>query len=101
MTADEAIFHITTPDAWAQAQASGQVVPESLAIEGFVHCSTASQLEGTIARHFAGAAELVVLRLRRDLLEDELRWEQSGHGGTYPHLYRPISVAEVAEAIPR
>jgi uncharacterized protein (DUF952 family) len=101
MTADEAIFHITTPDAWAAAQEAGEVVPESLATEGFVHCSTASQLDGTIARHFAGAAALVVLRLRRDLLDDELRWEQAGHGGSYPHLYRPISVSEVAEAIPR
>lgn len=96
----DAIFHITTPESWAVAQATGAVVPSSLAAEGFVHCSTAAQLDGTLARHFTAAEELVLLRLRRDLLDPELRWEGSTHGGAYPHLYRPIAVSEVAEALP-
>ena len=97
---DEAIFHITTPEAWAAAHAVGEVAPFSLADEGFVHCSTEAQLEGTIGRHFEGHDELLLLRLRRDLVDPELRWEQAGHGGAYPHLYRPIALSEVAEAIP-
>ena len=98
--AGEAIFHITTAEGWAEAAQTGRVVPASLASEGFVHCSTASQLAGTLERHFADAGELVLLRLRRDVLDPDLRWEPSGHGGVYPHLYRPIAVAEVAEALP-
>ena len=93
-----AIFHITTPAAWERALASGQVEPDSLASEGFVHCSTAEQLEGTLARHFSDAADVVLLRLRRDALDQDLRWERSNHGGHYPHLYRPIQLDEVAEA---
>ena len=100
MTAGEAIFHITTPDGWAAAQAAGVVRPPSLAEEGFVHCSTESQLAATIGRHFVDAAELVLLRLRREVLDDELRWEAARHGESYPHLYRPIALDEVAEAIP-
>lgn len=99
-SSSEAIFHIATPESWAAAQAVGEVAPFSLADEGFVHCSTESQLEGTIARHFGAHDELVLLRLRRDALDAELRWEEAGHGGAYPHLYRPISLSEVAEAIP-
>jgi uncharacterized protein (DUF952 family) len=100
MTA-EPIFHITTREGWATAQRTGEVAPASLAEEGFVHCSTASQLEGSIERHFAGAGELVVLRLHRDRLEDELRWEEARAGERYPHLYRPIALSEVDEARPR
>lgn len=96
----EPVFHITTPDAWADAQAAGALSPPSLAAEGFVHCSTADQLDGTLARHFASAEELLLLRLRRDLLEPELRWEEASHGGSYPHLYRPIALNEVAEVLP-
>ncbi|HEY9555938.1 MAG TPA: DUF952 domain-containing protein [Acidimicrobiales bacterium] len=97
--APDDVFHITTAAGWAGAQSDGEVAPASLADEGFVHCSTGDQLTGTIERHFPGATDLVVLRLRRDLLDPELRWEESGHG-TYPHLYRPITLAEVAEATP-
>ena len=99
-SSDEPIFHITTPEAWAASESVGEVAPFSLASEGFVHCSTESQLEGTIERHFGAHDELVLLRLRRDLLHAELRWEQSRHGDSYPHLYRPITLSEVAEAIP-
>src|SRR3546814_16846887 len=95
----DGLFHRTTAEAWAGAQSAGEVAPASLADEGFVHCSTGDQLTGTIERHFPGATDLVVLRLRRDLLDPELRWEESGHG-TYPHLYRPITPAAVAEATP-
>lgn len=94
------VFHITTPHEWAQALEMAVVAPRSLEAEGFIHCSTASQLDATIARHFAGASELVLLRLRRDLLEPELRWEPGGNGALYPHLYRPLRVAEVDDAIP-
>ena len=98
---DEAVFHITTAQEWEAAQRTGEVVPASLAEEGFVHCSTESQLEGSIERHFAGVPDLVVLRLHRDRLEAELRWEEARSGERYPHLYRPIAVAEVAEAVAR
>src|SRR3546814_5541076 len=85
LMAPDDVFHITTAAGWAGAQSDGEVAPASLADEGFVHCSTGDQLTGTIERHFPGATDLVVLRLRRDLLDPELRWEESGHG-TYPHL---------------
>lgn len=95
-----AIFHLATPEEWVVAQASGRVAPASLAHEGFVHCSTDLQLTGTIQRHFGGVDELVLLRLHEERLADELRWEESRPGEPYPHLYRAIELAEVAEAIP-
>ncbi|HEV8115562.1 MAG TPA: DUF952 domain-containing protein [Acidimicrobiales bacterium] len=95
-----AIFHLATPEQWAAAQASGTVAPPSLATEGFVHCSTDDQLDGTIERHFAGVDELLLLRLHEEGLGDDLRWEESRPGERYPHLYRAIELPEVAEAIP-
>ncbi len=94
------IFHLATPTEWATAQATGSVAPVSLASEGFVHCSTEAQLEDTIQRHFAGVDELVLLRLHAADLGDALRWEESRPGEAFPHVYRAIALAEVAEAIP-
>lgn len=95
-----AIFHLATPAEWTAAQASGSVAPPSLATEGFVHCSTGAQLDDTITRHFAGAEELVLLRLRHDDVSDALRWEESRPGEAFPHVYRAIRLDEVVEIVP-
>lgn len=95
-----AIFHLATPAAWATARATGTIAPPSLTTEGFVHCSTEDQLEGTIARHFGGVDELLLLRLREDGLGGALRWEESHPGERFPHVYRAIAVDEVDEVVP-
>lgn len=96
---DEAVFHLTTPEGWAAARATGEVVPPGFADEGFVHCSTGAQLAGTIGRHFAGHDHLVLLRLHVDAISADLRWEESRPGATFPHVHRPLVLADVAEAI--
>ena len=95
----DAIFHLTTPSEWAVAHDSGSVVPAGFAAEGFVHCSTSAQLAGTIERHFGGHDELLLLRLHLDAIQADLRWEESRPGSTYPHVYRPLVLADVAEVV--
>lgn len=63
--------------------------------DGFIHLSTPDQLPGTLERHFAGAAGLVVADLR--LADDPaLRWERSRGGALFPHLHRALRAADVA-----
>jgi uncharacterized protein (DUF952 family) len=94
------ILHITTPSAWAEAQDAGVVPVESLTSEGFVHCSTREQLAGTLARHFAGTGELLVLVLDVARVSSLLRWEESRPGEEYPHLYGPLPVDAVVSTEP-
>jgi uncharacterized protein (DUF952 family) len=94
----EAIFHITTRVAWASAQDTGEVAPDSLATEGFVHCSTEAQVPGSIERHFAGHDDLVLLRLRDDAVAADLRWDEGRPGELFPHVYRALRLTDVAEA---
>lgn len=96
---DLEVFHLATPDEWATARATGSVAPPSLATEGFVHCSTADQVDDTIARHFTSVDALVLLRLRVAELGDALRWEESRPGEAFPHVYRAIAVDEVVDAV--
>ena len=91
------IYHLATPPELAEAQQRGSVAPRSLAVEGFIHCSTPAQLAATIERHYAGAAELAVLHLDPITLGDALVWEESRPGEVYPHVYREISIDEVVE----
>jgi uncharacterized protein (DUF952 family) len=92
-TADP-IFHITTQEQWNHAALAGKYQADSLVTEGFIHCSTAAQVESSGRRHFAGQAGLVVLTIDPDKLRWELRWEDS-HGEIFPHLYGPLDVEAV------
>ena len=89
------ILHIATPSEWAAAMRTGQVAPPSLATEGFVHCSTRTQLAGTLGRHFAGAGPLVLLVLDEAAIAPDLRWEEGLPGERFPHVYAPIPVTAV------
>jgi uncharacterized protein (DUF952 family) len=63
--------------------------------DGFVHLSTADQLEGTLARHFAGQADLQLVALDVAALGEALRWEPARDGARFPHLYAPVTLETV------
>jgi uncharacterized protein (DUF952 family) len=90
------IYKIFRADEWAALEREGETLgaPVDLA-DGFVHFSTADQVQETAARHFAGAAGLVLLTCDADAMGDDLRWEPSRGGALFPHLYRPLRMADV------
>lgn len=90
-----ALFKIFRAAEWAAFEALGQFEGSADDLrDGFVHLSTAAQLEGTLARHFAGETGLVVAEVA--VAEDPaLRWETSRGGALFPHLYRPLRRADV------
>lgn len=61
--------------------------------DGFIHLSTADQVPGTLAAHFAGQEDLVLLTLDAERLGLDLRWEASRDGALFPHLYAPLDLA--------
>lgn len=63
--------------------------------DGFIHLSTAAQVAETAARHFATESDLVLVALDADRLGPDLRWEPSRGGALFPHLYRPLRIADV------
>lgn len=90
------IFHLLAPEEWAAAVEADTYAPASLAAEGFVHFSFADQVEGSAARHFGTATELVVLEVRVPRGDAALRVEDTyGTGTEYPHLYAPLAVSDV------
>ncbi|MGE3621709.1 MAG: DUF952 domain-containing protein [Acidimicrobiia bacterium] len=95
----DVVVHVTTPEAWAEARDRGEVVPPSLATEGFVHCSTPAQVAATIARHLGGVPDLLLLHVAVAGIAD-LRWEAPPDrpDERYPHVYGPIPLDAVVAA---
>jgi uncharacterized protein (DUF952 family) len=90
------IYKVLRPAEWAELQRVGHSpgAPADRA-DGFVHFSTAPQLPGTLARHFAGERGLVLAAVDAAALGTALRWEPSRGGDLFPHLYRDLAVADI------
>lgn len=81
---------LTGREAGALAEGSYAGSPLDLA-HGFMHLSTAEQLQGTLERHFAGRSDLVLAAIDLDMLGDAIRWEPSRGGALFPHLYGALA----------
>ncbi len=70
--------------------------------DGYIHFSTAMQVAGTLAKHFAGGQGLLLVSVESDDLGEALRWEVSRGGELFPHLYAelPVSAARAVREIP-
>ncbi len=90
------IYKICGEALWREAKAAGQFVGAPVDLrDGFIHFSTAAQLAGTAAKHFAGATNLLLLAVDGDALGAALKWEVSRGGELFPHLYAPLPLSAV------
>ncbi len=95
------IYKICPSSLWRAAEKAGVFTgsPVDLA-DGFIHFSTARQVAETAARHFAGAADLVLAAIDESRLGGRVRYEPSRGGDLFPHLYEPLDLAAVLWARP-
>jgi len=97
------IYHITTHKEWNEAMKTGQLVAASLALEGFIHCSTKEQVDGVLNRYFKGKTDLVKLTIDADNLTNRLQYDLAPSiGQEFPHVYGSINLSAVmiVEEIP-
>lgn len=89
-------FKILTADQWAQFQADGVLAGAPVDLQdGFIHLSTASQLQGTLDKHFAGQGGLIIAEVDLNALGDLVRWEVSRGGELFPHVYAALPMAAI------
>ncbi len=96
----ELIYHITTPAKWADAQAKGQYEADTLATEGYMHCSTQDQVAGVLDRFFKGQSNLLKLVIDRAKVERPLIFELAGSiNEVFPHIHGPLNLDAVVEVV--
>ena len=90
------IYKILRADEWAALSEFGTTggAPIDIA-DGFIHFSTADQVQDTLDKHFAGETGLVLLAYDSDRLGDSLKWEPAREGQEFPHLYSALPLADV------
>lgn len=85
---DPIAYKILTANQLAVLEHEGNFVgaPVDLA-DGYIHLSTAAQVEETLARHFAGQHGLQLAAIDLEALGDAVKWEESRGGQLFPHVY--------------
>jgi len=90
------IYKICDATAWREAERAQRFRGARVDLrDGFIHFSTAAQVAETAAKHFAGAADLVLVAVDAGALGEALRWKPSRGGALFPHLYGPLPLAAV------
>ena len=93
---DEMICHICRREEWDAAQARGLYHGSSQdRADGFIHFSSAAQVEASAAKHRAGQDGLVLLSVSAAALGPALKWEPSRGGALFPHLYGALPLSAV------
>jgi uncharacterized protein (DUF952 family) len=95
------VFKIVSRASWVAAVEAGHYQGSADdRRDGFIHLSTARQVPGTLARHFRGKDDLILVALDAASLGSALKWEPSRGGELFPHLYGPLDVALSEDAWP-
>jgi uncharacterized protein (DUF952 family) len=93
------ILHITSRSQWQQSQQDGEYRAPSLDSEGFIHCSRPEQILRVANRFYAGQRDLLLLSIDPNLLTAELRYDEIETGEHFPHLYGPLNLDAVVQAL--
>lgn len=91
------IYHIALPNVWERFRGRPSYQPESLAKEGFIHCSYEHQIDAVLKRYYSRADKVLVLKIDTDKLRSKLVEEPSTGNDTYPHIYGRLNTDAIVE----
>jgi len=94
------IYKICPASAWREAERQGVYRGSADdARDGFIHFSTAAQVEGTARKHYVGQIGLFLVEVDADALGNALRWERSRNDELFPHLYGELDLGAVRRVL--
>ena len=97
---DNQIYKVLTPNEWDKAQASGVIITELDKKDGFIHLSTAAQLNATLFLYFAKEESVVLLQVDHSQTHDRIKFEApipaGNRSGLFPHYYGDLNIDAVS-----
>ena len=98
---DNQIYKVLTLKEWEQAQISGSIITELDKKDGFIHLSTAAQLNATLALYFAKEKTVVLLQIDHSQTHDKLKFElpvpPGNRTSSFPHYYGDLNTNAISK----
>ncbi len=92
------IYHVVTKANWENALQQGFYAADSLAIEGFIHCSTTNQVKGVLLRYYNNVPDLLLLHIDEKKLTAPLRYELAPSvNEEFPHIFGQLNLEAINE----
>ena len=95
------IYKVLTLDEWESAQNSGVIITELDKKDGFIHLSTAIQLNATLSLYFSKEQSVVLLQIDHMQTHDQLRFEApippGNRTSSFPHYYGDLNTNFVSK----
>lgn len=93
---DEIAYKVLLPSEFAVLKRYGcfQGAPNDVA-SGFIHLSTAAQLDGTLEKHFGNLNDICIVAISLISLGERVKWEPAKNGQLYPHLFGTLPLDAV------
>ena len=97
---DNQIYKVLTLNEWEKAQASGVIITELDIKDGFIHLSSAAQLNATLSLYFAKEESVVLLQVDHSQTHDRIKFEApippGNRSGSFPHYYGGLNIDAVS-----
>ena len=95
------IYKVLTLDEWESAKNSGVIITELDKEDGFIHLSTATQLNATLSLYFSKEESVVLLQIDYAQTQDQLRFEApippGNRTSSFPHYYGDLNTNFVSK----
>jgi len=92
------IYHIVSKHNWNEAQRQDFYEADSLAAEGFIHCSDAEQVAGVLERYYKDQTGLLLLHIDETKLIPTLTYELAPSiNEEFPHIYGRLNLDAVVK----
>ena len=97
---DNQIYKVLTLNEWEKAQVSGLIITELDIKDGFIHLSSAAQLNATLSLYFAKEESVVLLQVDHSQTHDRIKFEApippGNRSGSFPHYYGDLNIDAVS-----
>jgi len=85
------IYKMLTKKQWSETQNAGILIGSDMDInDGYIHLSTAKQVERIANKYFPNMADGYLLKIRFKDINDIVKWEPNSKGELFVHAYGDI-----------
>ena len=93
------LYKVLTNDEWEAVSQSGQIITQLDHVDGFIHLSSAGQLNMTLSLYFSQEQSVVLLELNEQEIEASLTYEYSAkRGEEFAHFYGELSTDKISQS---
>ena len=93
------VYKVLTLEEWEEASKIGQIVTALDQQDGFVHLSSATQLNMTLSLYFSKEEKVILLQINEGDIIEGLAYEYADkRGGEFAHFYGELSTDKISQS---